>query len=87
MRRCVNQWEWETMLTDIADEDADQVGPDLSRLSDDELELLGRLLLKAAGEFEGDVNPPFRIEFVERGQNLIESKAAEDALADCPRSS
>jgi hypothetical protein len=37
---------------------------DLSRLTDSELELLGRLLLKAAGEFDGDVIPPFRIERV-----------------------
>ena len=40
---------------------------DLSRLTDEELELLGRLLLKAAGEFDGDVIPQFRIvrEFVD----------------------
>ena len=37
---------------------------DLSRLSDDELALLERILKKAAGGFEGDVCPPFRIEFI-----------------------
>jgi hypothetical protein len=37
---------------------------DLSRLTDEERELLGRLLLKAAGEFDGDVIPQFRIERV-----------------------
>ena len=37
---------------------------DLKKLTDDELELLGRLLLKAAGEFDGDVIPQFRIERV-----------------------
>ena len=37
---------------------------DLSKLNDDERELLGRLLLKAAGEFEGDVVPTLRIERV-----------------------
>jgi hypothetical protein len=42
--------------------DADQY--DLGKLTDDELELLGRLLLKAAGEFDGDVIPQFRIERV-----------------------
>ena len=43
---------------------------DLSKLTDDELELLGRLLLKAAGEFEGDAVPTFRIErvFVDAGE-------------------
>ena len=37
---------------------------DLSRLSDDELKLLERLLSKAAGLFHGDVDVPFRIELV-----------------------
>jgi hypothetical protein len=37
---------------------------DLARLNNEELELLGRLLLKAAGEFDGDVIPQFRIERV-----------------------
>ena len=41
------------------------MAPDFSRLSDEELELLERMLLKAAGEFTGDVVPPFRIEFVD----------------------
>jgi hypothetical protein len=39
--------------------DADQY--DLGKLTDAELELLGRLLLKAAGEFDGDVVPEIRI--------------------------
>jgi hypothetical protein len=46
---------------------------DLSRLTDAELELLGRLLLKAAGEFEGDVVPSLRIERI-----LIDPNAAEE---------
>jgi hypothetical protein len=37
---------------------------DLSRLTDDELELLEQLLKKAAGELDGDVVPTFRIERV-----------------------
>jgi hypothetical protein len=37
---------------------------DLKKLTEDELEVLGRLLLKAAGEFEGDAVPTFRIERV-----------------------
>jgi len=37
---------------------------DLSRLSDDEIALLERILKKASGELEGDVCPPFRIEFI-----------------------
>jgi hypothetical protein len=37
---------------------------DLSKLTDDELELLEKLLAKAAGEFEGDAVPTFRIERV-----------------------
>jgi hypothetical protein len=49
---------------------------DLSKLTDEEIELLERLLLKAAGEFVGDVTPPFRIEFVDR----VESNAAADVL-------
>jgi hypothetical protein len=47
---------------------------DLSKLNDDKLELLERLLKKAAGEFDGDVAPRFRVEFVNR--NTIESNAA-----------
>lgn len=46
---------------------------DLSRLTDDERELLGRLLLKAAGELEGEVIPTFRIERI-----LIDPNAAEE---------
>jgi hypothetical protein len=49
---------------------------DLSKLDDAELRLLEQLLKKAAGEFEGDVIPPFRIEFINR-----QSNAADDALA------
>jgi hypothetical protein len=59
------------MLTDIAGDDADPMAPDLSRLSTDELALFEKLLLKIAGEFTGDVVPPFRVEFVDR----IESNA------------
>jgi hypothetical protein len=60
----------ERMLTDIADDNADPMVPDLSRLSDEELKLLGRLLLKAAGEFEGDAVPTFRVvrEFVDTAE-------------------
>jgi hypothetical protein len=47
---------------------------DLSKLNDDKLELLERLLKKATGEFDGDVAPPFRVEFDNR--NTIESNAA-----------
>jgi hypothetical protein len=50
---------------------------DLSKLNDAELEWLERLLSKAAGQFDGDVAPPFRVEFVNRRQNVIESNAAE----------
>jgi hypothetical protein len=50
---------------------------DLSLLTDSEIELLDRLLSKAAGQFEGDVVPAFKIEFLERGQRMIESSAAE----------
>ena len=51
---------------------------DLSRLSDDEIALLERILKKAAGELEGEITPPpFKIEFVERGQSMIDSNAVE----------
>ncbi|HWY87090.1 MAG TPA: hypothetical protein VNX28_10215 [Gemmataceae bacterium] len=49
---------------------------DLSRLSDDEIALLERILKKAAGGFEGEITP-FKIEFVERGQSMIDSNAVE----------
>jgi hypothetical protein len=39
---------------------------DLSKLNDEEIKLLERLLLKAAGELFGDVVPAFKIEFVNR---------------------
>ena len=43
---------------------------DLSKLTDDELELLEKLLAKAAGEFEGDAVPTFRVvrEFVDTAE-------------------
>ena len=37
---------------------------DLSLLTESELELLGKLLAKSAGLFDGDVIPQFRIERV-----------------------
>jgi hypothetical protein len=55
-----------TTLTDMAGDDADPMAPDLSRLSAEELALFEKLLLKIAGEFTGDVAPPFRIEFINR---------------------
>jgi len=54
---------------------------DLSKLNDDELALLERLIAKAEGRFAGDKNPAFKIEFVERGQSMIES----NALIPCRR--
>jgi hypothetical protein len=55
---------------------------DLSRLSDEEFGLLEKLLKKASGELEGEIiTPSFKIEFVERGQIMIESNADDDALA------
>ena len=54
-----------TTLTDVAGADADTAQPDLSRLSTDELALFEKLLLKIAGEFTGDLVPPFRVEFVD----------------------
>jgi hypothetical protein len=50
---------------------------DLARLNGAELELLERLLSKAAGELEGDVTPPFRIERVFVDGNTIETNAAD----------
>jgi hypothetical protein len=49
---------------------------DLSKLTDDEIELLERLLSKAAGEIVGDV-PSFRIERVFVDGNTNEIDAAE----------
>jgi hypothetical protein len=43
---------------------------DLSKLTDEEIKLLERLMLKAAGELVGDVAPPFRVEFVNRRCSL-----------------
>jgi hypothetical protein len=48
---------------------------DLSRLSDDELKLLERLLSKAAGLFHGDVDVPFRIELV---RQIVDPNADEE---------
>ena len=38
---------------------------DLSRLTDDELALLEKLIAKAEGKCEGRIIPPFIVEFVE----------------------
>jgi len=46
---------------------------DLSLLTESELELLGKLLAKSAGLFDGEVVPPFRIERI-----LIDPNAAEE---------
>jgi hypothetical protein len=51
---------------------------DLSRLSDDELKLLERLLSKAAGLFHGDVDIPFRIELV---RQIVDPNAADKDIA------
>ena len=37
---------------------------DLSKLNDEEIKLFERLLAKAMGQFEGEVAPPFRVEFI-----------------------
>jgi hypothetical protein len=53
---------------------------DLSKLNDDERELLGRLLLKAAGELAGDVvEPSFRVErvFVDTAEPTADANHAE----------
>jgi hypothetical protein len=47
---------------------------DLSKLNDEEIALLERLLEKAMGQFEGEVAPPFRVEFV---NGKTETNAAE----------
>jgi hypothetical protein len=47
---------------------------DLSKLNDDELKLLERILAKASGLFEGEIAPPFRVEFVD---GKTETNAAE----------
>jgi hypothetical protein len=49
---------------------------DLKRLSDDELELLGKLLAKSAGLFDGEVAVPFRIELV---RQIVDPNASDDA--------
>jgi hypothetical protein len=51
---------------------------DLSKLNDEEIALLERLLSKASGQFEGDVAPPFRVEFV---NSNIETDAAAERQA------
>jgi hypothetical protein len=51
---------------------------DLKRLSDHELELLGKLLAKSAGLFEGDVDVPFRIELV---RQIVDPHAADKDIA------
>jgi hypothetical protein len=50
-----------------------EINMDLSLLTESELELLGKLLAKSAGLFDGDVIPQFRIERV-----LIDPNAAEE---------
>ena len=51
---------------------------DFSKLNDDELKLLERLLSKAIGQFDGEVAPPFRVEFV---NSNIETDAAAERQA------
>jgi hypothetical protein len=51
---------------------------DLSKLDAAELELLERLLRKAAGEFDGDVDVPFRIELVRK---IVDPNAADKDIA------
>jgi hypothetical protein len=40
---------------------SDKAPPGPSRLSNEELELLEKLLAKMAGDFDGDVTPAFRV--------------------------
>jgi hypothetical protein len=47
---------------------------DLGKLNGAELELLERLLSKAAGDIVGDVDVPFRIELV---RQIVDTSAAE----------
>jgi hypothetical protein len=68
MRRCGNQARRFDVDLSKLDDDADH----LSRLSAEELALFEKLLLKIAGAFEGDVVPPFRVEFVNRRHGMIE---------------
>jgi hypothetical protein len=51
---------------------------DLGKLNSAELELLERLLSKAAGEIVGDVDVPFRIELV---RQIVDTSAAEPTEA------
>jgi hypothetical protein len=52
---------------------------DLSRLTDEELALLERLLSKAAGEIVGDVIPQFRVmrEFVDTAEPTDDANYVE----------
>ena len=50
---------------------------DLKKLNDDELELLERLLEKAAGKLVGDVVPPFRIEFMNAAEPAVDANDVE----------
>ena len=49
---------------------------DLSKLTDNERELLEKLIAKAEGRFLGKIIAPFIVEFVDAGP--IESNADED---------
>jgi hypothetical protein len=54
----------------------DDAVTDLSRLTDDELELLEKLIAKAEGRFLGRIIPALVVEYVDAGP--IESNADED---------
>jgi hypothetical protein len=51
---------------------------DLSKLTDDERELLEKLIAKAEGRFLGKIIPAFIVEFVDAGQNMIESRGTTE---------
>jgi hypothetical protein len=51
---------------------------DLSLLTDSEIELLEKLIAKAEGRFLGKIIPAFIVEFVDAGQNMIESRGMEE---------
>jgi hypothetical protein len=57
---------------------------DLGKLNGAELELLERLLSKAAGDIVGDVDVPFRIELVRHvvDTSTAEPTAGDDALSE-----
>jgi hypothetical protein len=52
---------------------------DLTRLNDDELKLLERILKKAAGEIVGDVVPQFRVvrDFVDTAEPTADANYVE----------